>query len=97
MPGGFRSFGAVLRWMLRPAAAHALMAITLFGVYNAAAGRNLSDTLDLANTYGKYFSHYAPDSKRPMDQTYKAIPADNVANIKSGYNDYTVRGLCQPK
>jgi len=56
-----------------------------FGVYNAARGAGLSDTLDLANTYGKYFSHYPGKS---MDQTYTSIPPENVQNITRGYNDY---------
>lgn len=58
-----------------------------FGVYNAAAGIPLSGTLDLANTYGKYFSKYDPN-KVTMDQNYTHIPADNVQNITRGYNDY---------
>ncbi|HEY2009517.1 MAG TPA: hypothetical protein VGH23_11040 [Rhizomicrobium sp.] len=57
-----------------------------FGVYNAAAGIPLSGALDLANTYGKYFSKYPPDWK--MDQTYTSIPPQNVQNITKGYNDY---------
>jgi hypothetical protein len=58
-----------------------------FGVYNAAAGIPLSGTLDLANTYGKYFSTYDP-TQITMDQTYTHIPADNVQNITKGYHDY---------
>ena len=58
----------------------------VFGVYNAARGAGLPDTLDLANTYGKYFSKYGPDKK--MDQTYSSIPAENVQNITRGYTDY---------
>ena len=63
-----------------------------FGVYTAAAGIPLSGTLDLANTYGKYFSKYPTDPKapgyKPMDENYQHIPAENVDNITTGYNDY---------
>ena len=59
----------------------------VFGVYNAARGAGLPDALDLANTYGKHFSHYDPKNIK-MDKTYPSIPADNVQNITRGYNDY---------
>jgi hypothetical protein len=59
----------------------------VFGVYNAARGAGLSDALDLANTYGKYFSHYDPNNAK-MDRTYTSIPVENVQNITRGYNDY---------
>jgi hypothetical protein len=59
----------------------------VFGVYNAARGAGLPDALDLANTYGKYFSHYDP-KKFTMDQAYTSIPVQNVQNITRGYNDY---------
>jgi hypothetical protein len=63
-----------------------------FGVYNAAAGIPLSTTLDLADTYGKYFSKYPADPNDPRyktpDKNYPNIPAVNVQNIAKGYNDY---------
>jgi hypothetical protein len=60
----------------------------VFGVYNAARGAGLPDTLDLANTYGKYFSKYKFTDDNPADQIYRSIPATNVQNITRGYNDY---------
>lgn len=60
----------------------------VFGVYNAARGAGLPDTLDLANTYGKYFSRYKFTADNPADQIYSSIPAQNVQNITKGYNDY---------
>jgi hypothetical protein len=58
-----------------------------YGVYNAARGADLGDVLDLANLYGKLFSKY-DFQKIKADETYRAIPADNVRNITKGYNDY---------
>jgi hypothetical protein len=58
-----------------------------FGVYNATAGRSLSDALDMADVYGKHFSTYDPN-KTPMDAVYTHIPASNVAAIKNAYSDY---------
>jgi len=60
----------------------------VFGVYNAARGAGLPNALDLANTYGKYFSKYKFTDDNPADQTYSSIPARNVQNITRGYNDY---------
>jgi hypothetical protein len=60
----------------------------VFGVYNAARGADLPAALDLANTYGKYFSKYEFTDDNPADQTYRSIPAKNVQNITRGYNDY---------
>ncbi|HKY18567.1 MAG TPA: hypothetical protein VJL82_06510 [Rhizomicrobium sp.] len=59
-----------------------------FGVYNAARGASLSDALDLANTYGKYFSKYKFTDDNSADQTYSSIPAKNVESITRGYSDY---------
>lgn len=56
-----------------------------FGVYNAARGVTLPETLDLANLYGKLKSSYDP---KKLDPVYKSIPTDNVQNITRGYNDY---------
>ena len=58
-----------------------------FGVHNAGRGADLGDLPDLANLYGKMFSKYDPQ-KTKFDQTYTSIPAENVQNITSGYNDY---------
>jgi len=60
----------------------------VFGVYNAARGAALPEALDLANTYGKYFSKYKFTDDNPADQIYGSIPARNVQNITRGYNDY---------
>jgi hypothetical protein len=64
-----------------------------FGVYNAAAGLSLLDTLGMANTYGKWRSHYGKDV--PMDNVYSSIPASNVENIVRGYSDYKNRALAR--
>ncbi len=50
----------------------------------AAHGYSLSTTLNYANDYASWFSHYPPE---PMSPRYPALPAANVANITKGFND----------
>ncbi len=63
-----------------------------FGVYNAAAGIPLRETLDLANAYGRLRSVY---HDRHMDPKYEFIPVENVQNISKGYSDYKNGTLCR--
>ena len=64
-----------------------------FGVYNAARGATLPETLDLANLYGKLGSSYDSEKLHPV---YTSIPVDNVQNITRGYNDYRNKALRRP-
>ena len=57
-----------------------------FGAYNAASGLDLPTTLGLANAYAALRSAYKAGT--PMDKNYPYVPADNIANISRGYNDY---------
>jgi RHS repeat-associated protein len=64
----------------------------VFGVYMAAAGYSLSNTLNAANTYGFLRAKYPPSM--PMDPVYKSIPAANVINITAGFNAERTATLC---
>lgn len=68
----------------------------VFGVYNAARGADLPAALDLANTYGKYFSKYEFTDDNPADQTYRSIPAKNVQNITKGVQRLQKREAAAP-
>ena len=57
----------------------------VFGVYMAAHGYTLPETLDGAEKYAFNFSRYP--SKTPMSPAYPSMPAANVANITKGFND----------
>lgn len=58
-----------------------------FGVYMAAAGFSLQDTLGGANDYGRAFSHY-PAGLYVMDvPDYPNIPIQNANMITQGYQD----------
>ena len=57
----------------------------VFGVYMAAHGYTLPETLDGAEKYAFNFCRYP--SKTPMSPAYPAVPAANVANITKGFND----------
>lgn len=67
----------------------------VFGVYMAATGVSLQNALRGANFYGSLFSHYSP--LRAMDQDYPGLPAQNVADITSGYNSLLPGGVCLPR
>src|SRR5260370_3528595 len=58
----------------------------VFGVYMAAAGFSLSESLAAANAYGGMFSNYRWGPNLQPDQTYTHLPAANVANIAAGFN-----------
>ncbi len=67
----------------------------VFGVYMAGAGYSLSATLNGANDYAHWFSHYPP--QEPMDPNYPSTPASNVADITRGFNDEKNGTLCTPQ
>ncbi len=68
----------------------------VFGVYMAAAGFSLSESLAAANAYGGMFSNYRWGPNLQPDQTYTHLPAANVANIAAGFNDELHGTLCNP-
>ncbi|MFZ0660979.1 MAG: hypothetical protein WAM05_19830 [Candidatus Binataceae bacterium] len=57
----------------------------VFGVYMAAHGYSLATTLNYANDYASWFSHYP--AGKPMSPNYPGTPAANIANITKGFND----------
>ncbi len=57
----------------------------VFGVYMAAHGYTLPETLDYAQQYAFNFSRYRPGE--PKSPVYPSVPTANVANITKGFND----------
>jgi len=57
----------------------------VFGVYMAAHGYSLSTTLNYADDYASWFSHYP--STTPMSPKYPGTPAAEVTEITKGFND----------
>ena len=63
-----------------------------FGVSASAAGLTLAQALSGANDYAGQRSSYAPGTQ--YDPNYPKVPAVNVKNINSGYNDQKNGTLC---
>lgn len=64
-----------------------------YGVFMAAAGFSLAETLNSANLYGAFFSSYSANKLNASSST-PAIPPENASNITNGFNDEANNTLC---
>jgi hypothetical protein len=63
-----------------------------FGVFSAASGLSLPETLDYADGYAFLRSSYPPTTD--YSPNYQSLPSANVANITAGYNAQMNGSLC---
>lgn len=66
-----------------------------FGVFFAAAGVPLNQTLTAASTYGYWQQIWGAYKTQTLSPDYGGIPVANVQNIISGYNDQLNGTTCQ--
>jgi hypothetical protein len=66
----------------------------VFGAYMSAAGFSLIDALSGANSFAAVSNASYPKDL-PRNDSYPAIPTDNLAAITQGYNDQTNGSLCR--